>query len=62
MSQTFYTGLKVYYRNQLGKIQFICDEYITVCINQGENKIHDVCLVVYPKYYEYVTLAKQSEK
>ena len=62
MSQTFYTGLKVYYRNQLGKIQFICDEYITVCISQGENKIHDVCLVVYPKYYEYVTLAKQSEK
>ena len=62
MNDKFYEGLEVYYHKQVGVIQFICDSYIVVCIAQGNSRVHNVCLVVYPKNYEYVIIAKQSEK
>lgn len=62
MNDKFYEGLEVYYHKQVGVIQFICDSYIVVCIAQGNSKIHNVCLVVYPQNYQYITLFKQSQK
>ena len=62
MNVQFSEGLEVYYHKQAGVVQFICDSYVGVCIAQGDSKIHNVCLVVYPQNYQYITLFKQSQK
>ncbi len=62
MNDQFYEGLEVYYHKQVGVVQFICDNYIVVCIAQGDRKLNNVCLIVYPENYQYITLFKQSQK
>lgn len=41
-------GTEVYYNGTYGIVQFICDEYITVCIQSGADSLRDVCILVYP--------------
>jgi hypothetical protein len=62
LSDKFHKGLDVYYHKQIGKIQFVCDNYIVICTARTDSKIHDVCLLVYPENYQYITLFKQSQK
>jgi hypothetical protein len=59
---TFYSGLSVKYRDNVGVVDFVCEKYITICINQLEHKSRDVCLLVYPQQWKEVQLLKQSEK
>jgi hypothetical protein len=59
---TFYQGLDVKYRDHVGVIEFICDQYITICINRLEHRSKDVCLLVYQPQWKQVELLKQSEK
>ncbi|NDG30036.1 hypothetical protein EB118_08145 [bacterium] len=62
MNDQFYEGLEVYYHEQLGTIRFICSEYVTVCIKQGEDKLNDICILVYPHQYGDIKIEKQSQK
>ena len=59
---TFAKGIEVYYDGMYCTIDFICEKYITVCINKAENRLKDVCLLVYPDQYSKITLAKESSK
>ncbi len=59
---TFAEGLEVSYRGMSGTINFVCDHYITICVRQFEEKVRNVCLIVYPDHYEWVKLFKESGK
>jgi hypothetical protein len=59
---SFYSGLGVRYKNNEGFVDFICENYITVCINKLEHKSKDVCLLVYRNEWKDVQLIKESEK
>jgi hypothetical protein len=59
---TFYSGLNVKYREQIGVVDFVCEKYITVCIKTFEHKSKNVCLLIYPQQWKEVQLLKQSEK
>jgi hypothetical protein len=59
---TFYQGLNVKYRDHVGVVEFICDQYITICIKRLEHRSKDVCLLVYPNQWKEVQLLKESEK
>jgi hypothetical protein len=60
--QPFHSGLNVYYHEQFGTIRFVCSEYVTVCIKQGEDRLNDICILVYPHQYGDIKLEKQSQK
>jgi len=59
---TFAEGIEVHYRGMYGVVDFVCEKYITICINRLEHKSRSVCLLVYPNQYSEVTLAKESGK
>ena len=59
---TLTEGLKVYYQGMYGEIHFVCDHYVTVCVRKFPEKVRDVCLIVYPDQYSWITLAKESTK
>jgi hypothetical protein len=59
---SFTKGLEVYYRGMFGKIDFISEHYVTVCIRTFEERVRDVCLIVYPQDYCDITLVKESTK
>lgn len=62
MGDKFSEGIRVKYKDQYGTIRFICEEYITICIREHEEKVRNLCLIVYPKDYSKVHLLKESEK
>lgn len=59
---TFTEGLEVHYNQHYGIIGFVCEEYITICIKSFEQKMKNVCMLVYPDQYSSVKLAKESTK
>jgi hypothetical protein len=59
---TFYQGLGVTYNEHIGKVDFVSTQYITVCIQQSEERSRDVCILVYPHQWKDVRLLKESEK
>jgi hypothetical protein len=59
---TFYSGLEVKYKNNVGFVDFVCEKYITICVNQLEHRSKDVCLLVYPSQWKDVQLMKESNK
>jgi hypothetical protein len=59
---SFTRGLEVYYDGMYGVVDFICEQYITVCVRKLNHKSRDVCILVYPRNFHLVKLAKESEK
>ena len=60
---TFTEGLQVYYKEIYGVVRFVSDQYITVCVRTFPNeRVRDICLVVYPDQFKEITLAKESTK
>lgn len=59
---TFAEGIQVIYKDQIGYIRFICDQYLTICIKEFKERNRDVCLIVYKKDYSKITLLKESIK
>lgn len=59
---TFAEGLEVSYRGMDGRINFVCDHYITICVRTFEERVRNVNLIVYPDHYDWVKLNKESEK
>lgn len=49
-------GSYVEYRSHSGYVKFVCDEYITICIRQGDTKAHDVHLLVYPPNWDEIAV------
>lgn len=59
---TFYSGLNVRYKEHVGKIYFVSEQYITICIQTFEDRLRDVCFLVYPHQWKDIKLLKESEK
>lgn len=38
---------KYKYQSYLGVVKFVCENYASFCIKQGEGKLNDVCIIVY---------------
>ena len=54
-------GLAVEYRGYVGEIRFVDSEYLTICTKKKDDgMIGDVCMVVYPKYWDQIKLLKSS--
>lgn len=60
---SFAEGLLISYKGHVGVIRFICDEYLTLCINSFPNeKRRDVCILIYKNDFEKIELFKESQK
>ena len=59
---TLTEGLEVHYRGMFGKIRFVCEQYVTICVRTFPDKVRDVCLIVYPNQYNQISLLKESTK
>ncbi len=62
MKSVFAEGVVVQYKEWIGEIRFICDEYASVCTSVGVHRSSDVCLLVYKKDWEEMKLFKESHK
>ncbi len=54
-------GLEVEYKGYVGEIRFVDSIYLTICTRKKEDgMIGDVCMVVYPKYWDDIKLLTSS--
>jgi hypothetical protein len=53
---SFYKGLDVKYKDHVGVVEFMCEQYITVCIRRMDHKSKDVCFLVYASQWEDIEL------
>ena len=59
----FAPGVIVQYRDHTGRIDFMGEEYFTLCLDDTPaSLINRVCILVYKQYWNEVTLMKQSSK
>ena len=55
-------GIDVIYKNHIGKINFVDDCYVTICIREFEERNRNVCIVVHRENYKEIQLLKESQK
>jgi hypothetical protein len=59
----FAEGLVVQYKDHIGKIRFVCNSYLTLCISEfPEEKRRDVCILIYRGEFNQIKLLKESTK
>lgn len=59
----FSLGVRVRYRDIAGFVNFVCDEYLTICIQQIKpDPLRAVCILVYRDQWNRIQLEKESEK
>lgn len=59
---SFSEGIEVIYRHHVGFINFVCEQYITICVKRSAHSSGNVCLLVYPSQWREVHLYKESNK
>ena len=62
MKPFFSEGIVVQYRDWIGEVRFICDEYISICVRVGNQRVNDTCVLVYKSQWNQVKLLKESGK
>ena len=62
MKPSFVEGIIVQYKQWVGEVRFVCDEYISVCVRIGDNRVNDVCVLVHRNDWNQVKLLKESDK
>ena len=70
--ERFYSGQLVSFEGHQGFVNFISEEYITVCIREytkppevaehSRNKLNQVCVLVFPDKWDYVLETSQQTK
>ena len=58
---TFTEGIQVEYKNCTGIIEFVSDEYVTVCIETYDDKFRSVCMLVYPHEWKDIEIVGNYE-
>jgi len=59
----FAKGVFVQYKNHVGYIDFMCDDYFTLCIDdRATERVHHVCMLIYKEFWNEVKLWKESNK
>lgn len=59
---SFYLGLEVIYKDYVGFVNFICDQYITICLRQLDHRSKNVCMLVYQPQWKDIKLLEESDK
>lgn len=49
-------GTEVFFEGMRGTVRFVCEKYVTICIEEFEEKVRDVCIVVYPSQFNQIQL------
>ena len=62
MKETFSPGVEVYYKDYFGKIAFVSDDYLTICVSQFESRVRNVNLLIYREQCKHIRLKKESDK
>jgi hypothetical protein len=62
MKPSFAEGIIVQYKDWVGEVRFVCDEYISVCVRVGNNRVNDVCVLVHRSDWNQIKLLKESDK
>ena len=62
MKSIFAEGVVVQYKEWIGEIRFICEDYASVCTSVGVHRSADVCLLVYKQNWGEMKLLKESHK
>jgi hypothetical protein len=62
MKPSFAEGIIVQYRDWVGEIRFVCDEYLSICVRVGKNRVNDICVLVHRNDWNQVKLLKESGK
>lgn len=55
-------GLEVIYKDHIGTIRFVDEQYATLCISQFEERNRDVCIVIHCDNFKHLRLLKESDK
>jgi hypothetical protein len=55
-------GLIVKYNDHVGKIDFISNTYLTLCIKEYEEKRRNVCILIYRKDWNKILFLNEDEK
>jgi hypothetical protein len=59
----FSNGVEATYNDHTGRIRFVCEQYVTLCISEFPNeKVRDVCILIYRHEFNKIKLIKESEK
>jgi hypothetical protein len=58
----FAKGVEAFYKDHRGHIDFVSDEYITLCIHANPDPMKDVCIVIHHSDWNKIELVKQSHK
>jgi hypothetical protein len=57
----FTEGIQVKYKNRTGVIEFVCEEYVTVCVKTYEDTYRTVCMLVYPDQWKNIEIVGDYE-
>jgi len=60
--QSFSEGVEVYYKDYFGRIVFVGNQYLTVCIREFNEKVRNVNLLIYFEQWKDIKLKKESDK
>ena len=59
----FSEGVEARFNGHTGRIRFVCDQYVTLCISEFPGqKVKDVCILIYREDFNQIKLIKESEK
>ena len=58
---SFVKGMQVKYKNNTGLIEFICDQYVTICIETYDDKYRTVCMLAYPNEWKDIEIVGDYE-
>jgi hypothetical protein len=58
---SFVKGIQVKYKNNTGFIEFVCDEYVTICVETYDDKYRTVCMLVYPDQWKDIEIIGDYE-
>jgi hypothetical protein len=59
----FHEGLEAIYDNYVGIINFVGSSYLTLCVKYlPEEKVRNVCIVIYKDEFNKIKLLKESSK
>jgi hypothetical protein len=62
MKPSFAKDIIVQYKDWVGEVRFVCDEYISICVRVGHDRVNDICVLVYRNDWSQVKLLKESDK
>lgn len=52
----FEKGMEVSYKDMMGTVVFVCENYVTVLIHKGEHSAQDVKILIYRQQFNDIIL------